>query len=268
MTGSALENAVLALREEASIEVADTDALRLEAYRLRYQVYCVERGFEPGQNGIESDEYDKSASHAILRWRHTGVVVGTVRLVLPRNPLGKGDNFPLQHVCDPALLRGLPLATTGEVSRFALAKQMRSSSPSCSSLLRLALIQGAVRLSAEAGHTHWLAVMEPTLLRLLGATGVHFTPLGGLVDYHGMRQPAVAELVPTLARLAKEQPVVWDFVTQGGKWYPTSQPSGVRIAHSARVVAPVPQWTGFGASVTARNVVERREVVSAHAMAD
>jgi hypothetical protein len=159
-------------------------------------------------------------------------VVGTVRLVLPNDP-GGGDNYPIQHVCDAAFLRGIPLATTGEVSRFALAKQLRGVSASSSSLLRLALIQGAVRLSAEEGHTHWLAVMEPTLLRLLRATGLHFVPLGPLVDYHGLRQPAVAELVPTLARLAIEQPVVWDFVTERGTWYPASRPRLPRTRHPA-----------------------------------
>ena len=80
---------------------------------------------------------------------------------------------------------------------------------SCS-MLRLALIKGAVWLSAEAGHTHWLAVMEPTLLRLLRATGVHFDPMGPMVDYHGVRQPAVAHLLPMLRIMAQEQPAVWD----------------------------------------------------------
>jgi N-acyl-L-homoserine lactone synthetase len=238
MNGSRLENALLALREDASVELAGTPAALREAYQLRYQVYCVERTFLTGQNGTECDEYDDFARHVVVRWRHTGDVVGTVRLVLPKDPAG-GDDYPIQHVCDPALLRGLPLATSGEVSRFALGKQMRGSSPSSSSLLRLALIQGAVRLSSEAGHTHWLAVMEPTLLRLLRATGIHFEPLGPLVDYHGLRQPAVAELVPTLARLAKEQPVLWDFVTEGGTWYPDSRPRLQRFAQ------PKEQWVKY-----------------------
>jgi N-acyl amino acid synthase of PEP-CTERM/exosortase system len=114
------------------------------------------------------------------------------------------------------------------LSRFALPKRStkdaRGMSASTCSLLRLALIQGAVWLSAEAGHTHWLALMEPTLLRLLRATGIHFMPLGPLVEYHGLRQPTVAELVPTLARLAEEQPVVWNFITRGGTWYSPSTP--------------------------------------------
>jgi hypothetical protein len=86
------------------------------------------------------------------------------------------------------LLRGLPKATIGEVSRFALPKDRGICiSADVRSLLRLALIQGAVWLSAEAGHTHWLAVMEPTLLRLLRATGLHFVPVGPPVVYHGLR---------------------------------------------------------------------------------
>jgi N-acyl amino acid synthase of PEP-CTERM/exosortase system len=236
MQGSALTSALSALREEVTVEIVNSAVTLRQAYELRYAVYCVERGFLPGRNGIEQDEYDDFSRHVVVRWRDTGTVVGTVRLVLPKIPAG-GDDYPIQHVCDRALLRGLPLATTGEVSRFALAKRLRQETrpmgeASCS-LLRLALIQGAVRLSAEAGHTHWLAVMEPTLLRLLRATGVHFKPLGPPVEYHGLRQPAVAELVPTLARLRVEQPLVWDFVTAGGTWYSASKAEVSRTTGSA-----------------------------------
>ena len=245
MIRSVLEDSIFELNNEVSVELVDQDDRDLlrQAYQLRHQVYCVERRFEAGKNGIERDEYDSFARHAVVRWQHTGEVVGTVRLILPKTPAG-GDDFPLQHVCDPTVLRGLPRATIGEVSRFALAKQMmrqvRCMSATTCSLLRLALIQGAVWLSAEAGHTHWLAVMEPTLLRLLRATGLHFVPLGPMVDYHGLRQPSVAELVPTLARLAEEQPAVWDFVTRGGTLYSTSPPCfSAWSAKSARVVEAI-----------------------------
>ena len=237
MNGSAIASAINALREEVSVEIASTPALLREAHRLRHQVYCVERAFETGQDGMERDQYDGHARHAVVRWRQTGEVVGAVRLILPKTLAG-GGALPIHHVCDPALLHAVPAATTGEVSRFALAKQLtrqvRSISPASFSLLRLALIQGAVRLSAEAGHTHWLAVMEPTLLRLLAITGLHFTPLGPVVAYHGLRQPAVAELAPVLARMAVEQPVVWDFITRNGTWYPASRPRGPRFPRAMR----------------------------------
>src|SRR3954454_1724840 len=41
----------------------------------------------------------------------------------------------------------------------------------------------------DAGLTHWCALMEPSLVRLLYATGVHFAPLGPMVDAYGRRQP-------------------------------------------------------------------------------
>lgn len=216
------EEMLSAYSEKVSIELAETPEALREAYKLRYQVYCVERDFLTGENGMESDEYDPFSTHIVARWRQTGEVVGTVRLVLPKDPAG-GNDYPLQHVCSPRLLEGLPRSRMGEVSRFALAKtstqRIRGVDASLPSLLRLGLIQGAVRLSAQAGHTHWVAVMEPTLLRLLSATGIHFVPLGPPVEYHGLRQPAVADLVPTLARLAREQPSIWNFVTENGTWY-------------------------------------------------
>ncbi len=224
-----LKDAIDDLRNDVSVELVDpdNDDLLRQVYRLRYQVYCVERSFLTGQNGVESDEYDDFARHVVVRLKNTGEVVGTVRLVLPKVAAG-GDDFPIQHVCDSTVLSGLPRSAIGELSRFALPKRStkdaRGMSASTCSLLRLALIQGAVRLSDEAHNTHLLAVMEPTLLRLLRATGIHFLSLGPLVDYHGLRQPAVAELVPTLARVAEEQPVVWDFITQNGTWYPASAP--------------------------------------------
>ncbi len=231
MHASALGEAIAKLNDDTLVELANTPAAVRAAYRLRYQVYCLERGFLAGQDGVERDDYDDHARHAVVRWRQTGEVVGAVRLVLADTPAG-GDDFPVQHVCDPAVLRGLPRTTTGELSRFSLAKQqtqqVRCVSVETSSLLRLALLRGALWISAEAGLTHWLAVMRPALLRLFRTSGLHFAPLGPLVEYHGLRQPAVAELVPALARMAREQPAVWDYLTRGGTWYSAPPPK----AHS------------------------------------
>jgi N-acyl-L-homoserine lactone synthetase len=240
MNKSTIADAILGLRSDVIVELANTASLLREAMRLRYQVYCVERGFEAGQGGLERDEFDDCALHAVVRLRETGEVAGTVRLILPNRSAGE-HLYPIQRLCGPAVLRGVPLATTGEVSRFALAKQVRGSGRSHSPFLRLALIRGAIWLSSEAGHTHWLAVMEPTLLRLLGATGLHFDPIGPLVDYHGIRQPAVAELVPVLRLLALEQPAVWEYVTCGGTLFPDSRPetTWARNAASARAIEAV-----------------------------
>ena len=187
-----------------------------DVFRLRYQVYCLERGFEPARNGRESDRFDPFARHALVRDRASHQPVGTVRLVPP----APGDillPFPINKVCDPALLRHLPPRRTAEISRFALSKSYRTDRGVTGSLLRLFLMRGVIALSSELGLTHWCALMEPCLMRLLRATSIHFQPLGGPVEHHGLRQPAVAVITEVLTRSAREQPLFWDFVTEGGR---------------------------------------------------
>jgi hypothetical protein len=50
--------------------------------------------------------------------------VGTVRQVsAPADRRTKA--FRMQHVCDPALFRNVPVAATGETSHFVLSKRRR-----------------------------------------------------------------------------------------------------------------------------------------------
>lgn len=217
-TPSSMEDAIRAVQQEISVELADTPELLREAYRLRYQVYCLERGYKLEAEELEIDEYDARARHVVLCHRQSGEVVGTARLVLSstENP---HRSFPLQHVCSTALEEYLPIGRTAEVSRFALPKQRQGISLASASILRLGLVQGLVRLSQELGLTHWCAVMEPSLLRLLQRTAIHFEPLGPPVNYHGIRQPCYAAVGPILARMARECPEVWAFVTGSGLWW-------------------------------------------------
>src|SRR4051812_44183546 len=67
-----------AFENEFTIESADTPEIAEEAYRLRHQVYCLERGYEAGQGGVERDGFDAHARHVLLRRRATRQVVGTV----------------------------------------------------------------------------------------------------------------------------------------------------------------------------------------------
>src|SRR6185295_16967877 len=83
--------------------------------------------------------------------------------------------------------------------------------------LTLGLIETLVRMSVENGITHWCAVMEPTLLRLLTRLGIHFDPIGPLIDYHGRRQPCYIPLKTLLARVKRERPDVWDVITRAGR---------------------------------------------------
>jgi N-acyl-L-homoserine lactone synthetase len=182
-----------------------------DAQRLRHQVFRTERQILPIRRDttLESDEYDQHSRHIVLRNRDDGQVVGTARLVqsgaAPRA-------LPMLHYCDADLLRHLPLRSTGEISRFALSKRRRPVGTPPDRLLRLALMRGILRASLELGLTHWCALMEPTLLRLMRCSGVRFTPLGPLVEAYGLRQPAAAEIDFTLTEGRDRHPELYRFV--------------------------------------------------------
>ena len=73
------------------------------------------------------------------------------------------------------------------------------------------------------GLTHWLAVMERTLVRLNQRNEIFFDSIGPLVSYHGIRQPMSAALTQLLGRVRREQFPTWDFLTSGGKWFGDKQ---------------------------------------------
>lgn len=212
--------AIAAADRELSVELARHPSDILEAKRLRYRVYCEERGFEPGTNGLEQDEYDSHACHVLVRSRATRQVYGTVRLVLAEDRSGPG--FPMERVCDNCVLEPLQRFGTAEISRFALTRDRIGLSPAAAALLRLYLIQGIVAFSGELGLTHWCAIMERTLLRLLRSSSIHFLPVGPAIEYHGIRQPAIFAIADGLERMRCENKEIWSFLTQDGTLWSTS----------------------------------------------
>ena len=196
---------------------------------IRYQVYCVEHAHEKSGNpdGVEMDAFDSHAAQSLLIHKNTKAALGTVRLILPERD-GLGGSFAVQRVMDEAALRELhelPLHVTGEVSRFSISRQFRrlaelscngSFSENSGPLLRLGLIQALVRMSIQHGITHWCAAMEPTLLRMLSAMAIRFRPIGPLVEYHGLRQPAYCVLADVLDAVKAERPTFWSILTDGG----------------------------------------------------
>lgn len=168
---------------------------------------------------METDAFDSSSRHVVLSSRVTGATLGTVRVVLPTSETGQAG-FPMNRICEPYVLAPLPLRATGEISRFALTRDRTGISSAASALMRLCLMRGIVQVSAEAKLTHWCAILEGSLLRLLRATAIHFVPVGPEVEYHGKRQPAVGTIDTILSRIRREQPAVWSFITAHGAYWP------------------------------------------------
>jgi N-acyl amino acid synthase of PEP-CTERM/exosortase system len=225
--------------EETFAEViATTPELREECFRLRYQVYCRERQFEnpaSGAAGLERDIYDDRSEHALLLHRATGISVGTVRLVrsVPTMPLG---SLPFHLLCNDVRAHDrefLPPHCTAEVSRFAISKERtqlafrtavemgaRHRDSATRSMTILGLLRAAMEMAAINGIEYFCAVMEPALVRRLGSLAVEFKPLGGLVDYHGRRQPCYAHIPSMAEKTRMLNPGVWALATDHGRLAP------------------------------------------------
>ena len=211
-------------QENFEIVKAVTPGLIDEAYKLRYQVYCEEKGYEDAacfQNKREVDEYDNRAIHSLIRHRHSGIYVGVVRLVLPQFA-GVDSNLPIEDHCGLDLAEThphfakLPRHSIGEISRFSVSKVFRRRIAEegliwgvCKDgesynanffpgherrhlpMITLGLIASIFRMATEHGLEYCYAAMEPTLLRLLKRFGINFQALSMPVEYHGMRVPSI-----------------------------------------------------------------------------
>jgi len=168
--------------------------------RLRYDVYCVERGFvDPAgcPEGCELDEYDRFSIPIAVE--HGSEVVAALRLVLD-SPLG----FPLEKRARelyPSYARMEP-ARTAEISRLVVARSHRD----CRALL-LKLFKKMYARSVRLGLAYWLAAMEPALeRRLRRLVGIEFTPVGRSMDYYGEVVPYAAAIPDVERTLEQHRP--------------------------------------------------------------
>jgi N-acyl amino acid synthase of PEP-CTERM/exosortase system len=191
-----------------------TPALREESFRIRYQVYAEELGWEDKSrfpDGCETDEYDQDAATCLLQHRPSGQFIGCVRLVLV--PLGKPLRFPFENVVAPmaadlATYGAGWRANAGEISRVAVISRFRRrttererpdnipeeverASPERRVFPHIAvgLYLGAAALALSRGLNRVFAIMEPRLARRLRAYGIEFEVVGQPVEHHGVRVP-------------------------------------------------------------------------------
>lgn len=223
-----------ALFDVASAQTADE---RSAAYRLRYDVYVEETGFlkkDDNPGGIESDRFDARSGQSMLVHRMSGELAGVVRIIPPISDM-PGCDLPAR-IASPAL-DGLPEAilprsTTGEISRFSIAKSYRRRRedwlyPSALEAMgmngdprrviphiALGLMTGVFDHVVDYGLTHLCAVIDPALLRLLRRLGIEFQTVGEPVDFHGLRQPVMASCQDLVDQLAENRPEIYQLVSR------------------------------------------------------
>jgi N-acyl amino acid synthase of PEP-CTERM/exosortase system len=229
-----------------AVVLADTPALLDAAHALRYQVYCVEHAFEDPAHQVgerERDSCDAQSVHSVLVSKPGGTVVGCVRLILPARSDGACESLPIRNLlsdADRARLDTFGIDRTAEISRYAIAKRFRrrpgeseypdveTSDPSVQDFRRLAphmslgLIRGVCLLAARHQIDTVCAEMSLPLLRLLERFGLVFEPLGPVINYHGARQPCVADCKELLAGLGERNEEYYQLVAETSRRAGTS----------------------------------------------
>jgi len=240
------QNIVETIGDHFRMVAAVTPELKEVVYRLRYQVYCVETGFESSTNfpdGQEKDEYDELSAHYLIQHLKTGYYAATTRLILP-DTQSLGRLFPIeQHsqIKRRDILETIPRPELAEASRFCISKDFKRRPGEQGTVagipqdvgeyhfteaerrtipfLTLALIACLVRLSMQNGITHWYAIMEPALVRYFTRLGIYFIPIGPVTDYHGWREPCIIKLQDLLDGTKEKNPKAWDLLTDSGQFW-------------------------------------------------
>lgn len=205
------------------------DARMEELYRLRYQVYCTECGFESPEDhpeGLEYDEYDQYSSHFCAIVEDTERIIGCVRII-HHSPIG----LPVDHHCvlDPEKKFTGDPNKIGEISRLAIskdfrrreidraiysqtdvdqieAKRLHRERRAFEGLIVAGLYQCIYHESKELGLTHWYAVMVKGLCGLLRRWGIIWISVGEQVEYHGLRGPYLAVIADNEKQVALLNP--------------------------------------------------------------
>jgi N-acyl amino acid synthase of PEP-CTERM/exosortase system len=195
---------------------ADTPELKEEVYRIRYEVYCKELGYEDADDypdGLENDVYDGRSVHCLLLHRSSGSYAGCIRLVLP-DPINRETTFPFEYSCAGKLHEELvkPVFAhrhlLGEFSRLAVPEKFRRRKGEKQTQLGdlgiaavkpderrqfmhipFGLYLAGAAIAVSSGLQGVVAMMEPRLARHLKRFGMIYQQMGDVVDHRGPRAP-------------------------------------------------------------------------------
>ena len=103
--------------------IVNNDDVLQDTFRMRYEVYVDEFGFEKKEdhpNGLETDDYENEAIHfACLN--ENDAVVGTIRLVL-----NSSKGFPIEHAVETSFVGEKPeRSKIAEISRLTVSPDLR-----------------------------------------------------------------------------------------------------------------------------------------------
>ena len=197
--------------------------------RIRYQVFCLDKGFEdPGAFSAdrETDAWDDQSAHFIVQNKKSRQWVAATRIVLPRPgcplPVEKFGVFERDRLADPNL-------EVAEISRFCI---IRNRGPSelatvedseLNSLLAwgigpigkaqqfevtIGMIRTLVIFILKRRLTHCVFLVTDSFARLLRKLGLNLIQVGPATDHRGVRTAYVIDMRETAMSMSKRSSMV------------------------------------------------------------
>lgn len=165
------------------VVLCDTHESKCINYRIRYQVYCLERGYEHADNYpelMESDYYDDFSVHFIVRDHNTNSWIGACRMVIH-----SFDKLPLFKHCsieNHSLYK--KLLGTSEISRLSLLSLPRLGSHKVSGIILNTLIN----YCQNHGIQHCFSLHSRSMARMLKFLKIDALAISQECDFRGLRR--------------------------------------------------------------------------------
>lgn len=235
-----------------------------ELFKLRYDVYCIERAFlkaDDAFEGMEFDDYDDRSTH-FAAYTMDETLIGTVRLVTPR-PL---QPFPFQLHCATFQHFRMPAHhQCGEISRLAVKRTHRRRRADSvrgipgfaplrqqplmltpeverrnnnSPMLLLGMYREMYRHSRAKGIRYWFAAMERSLAYSLEKMGFRFRAIGPVSDYYGEVTPYLLDLGELMPELASTNPPLGAWLDEKPLVFAEPRSSHVRVKGDKSTLDP------------------------------
>lgn len=181
---------------------AVSDNEKNDAFGIRYQIYCIEKGWLPFDdyiNNLESDIYDQSSENFIAV-TDEGEPVGTIRVIF-----NSSAGFQISNCFEVILPEGGQ--GCAEISRLAVLKEYRSRH------IEIRLFREALQYCLKNSVSHYYAVVENNTFKFLRRLGLPFEVIGDAKYYLGGNTfPVYMNLQTMIQNLEKNNPNLLSFI--------------------------------------------------------
>lgn len=220
-----------------------------EIYKMRYQTYCEEFGYDIYHHQLkERDEYDRFSLQCLLRLQTTQEAAGSIRLIIPPSHK-RGLLLPFERNYSQAFYRNLinpatlPYGSYCEISRMVIPKQFRQRQGEQLSprgvindlsteisdqqrkfpFISVGLYLAAISMFLQSQLSIVFLAIEPKLVRRLDQFGISLTQASQVIDYHGQRAIYFAtrdSILMDISHLRKDYRELYFFINDGLRTYP------------------------------------------------